>query len=338
MVIDSQRLRALRTSKLRSIASSHFGVDDLDVRPFDDGAFAFDGHTAFALLEDSADQGLGPALAFSLQQGARELTVLASDHSGDLARQASYFNSDINVYANAGDEPSLASATEFVEMLPLDSSAERFRELLVTSGAEVVEEHGVLAGEVMGLEVARVVGLGDEAHLEVGVGRNDREAFSMLYQHMSADEALEKVVATVSEQRRAGAENHALNLMAVERWLRAILIQEPSLIGVTDLGAVAPIVKRPFVDSAGPSPAIGTDADGSQVVVVCSVGVDLSLVPLAADYFARSGATGQLWVVVPKRDVYKSTRSILDLLHHPCRVVEISDQWRELVGGSAAVI
>ncbi len=59
-------------------------------------------------------------------------------------------------------------------------------------GLHVCVEHGVLVGEVRGLEVCRVV---DDPHLgttrlEVGVGAHDREAFQMLHGDVPAIELL----------------------------------------------------------------------------------------------------------------------------------------------------
>ncbi len=53
---------------------------------------------------------------------------------------------------------------------------------LLDAGVEVVVEHGVIRGEVRGLEVARVGGRRRRRRpLEVGVGRHDREAFAMVH-------------------------------------------------------------------------------------------------------------------------------------------------------------
>ena len=48
----------------------------------------------------------------------------------------------------------------------------------------MVVEHGVVTGEVRGLEVCRVVDdrtTGDGVRLEVGVGAHDREAFAIIH-------------------------------------------------------------------------------------------------------------------------------------------------------------
>jgi len=337
VAIGSERLKTLHVAKLRALLGSEFGEHDIHVRPSPHGAFAVSNGVAFALLEKDCELGLGAALAFTIQQDADTLQVFAADHSAIIARQASYFDFDVIVSTvSEGGLPPAVPAT-FVASVALDASAERFALVLAAAGADVVVEHGVMRGEVMGLEIARVLVEGDGPRLEVGVGRNDREAFSMLYQHMTAAEALTKVVATVAEHRAAGAENHALNLMAVERWLRAIVIAQPDLVDARNLSALAPVLPRPFVDSAGPAAAVGVALSGEPVVAVCSVGIDLSLVPLAADLRAQAGRNSILQIVLPQRDMHPVTVQLLELLHGSYRITPVANAWRDRGTGAAAV-
>ncbi len=67
-------------------------------------------------------------------------------------------------------------------------------ELLHAAGVEVVRQGGVVSGEVLGLEIARVVVDASGSRLEVGVGRHDREAFSVMHGDIPAAEALATVV------------------------------------------------------------------------------------------------------------------------------------------------
>jgi hypothetical protein len=72
-----------------------------------------------------------------------------------------------------------------------------------------------------------------------------------------------------------------------------------------------------------PCVAAGTDADGRPVVVVCSSGVDLDLVPFAADARAahdgaRPGEGGsRLVIVTPSRDRLPVVGQIADRLRQP---------------------
>jgi hypothetical protein len=70
--------------------------------------------------------------------------------------------------------------------------------------------------------------------------------------------------------------------------------------------------------------AVGVDDDGGAVVVACSVGIDLDLVPFAAD--AR-GAVGlddaRLLLAVPERDDHPVTRALATRLRQPAEVVPV---------------
>ena len=84
-----------------------------------------------------------------------------------------------------------------------------FEPQLLAAGCDVRVEHGALIGEVLGLEVARVVEPADAPpRLEVGVGRHDREAFAIIHGDLPTDAALAEVVAAVRRHRRAGAPEH----------------------------------------------------------------------------------------------------------------------------------
>ena len=69
----------------------------------------------------------------------------------------------------------------------------------------MVVEHGVVTGEVRGLEVCRVVDVDDgggRVRLEVGVGPHDREAFAIIHGDVPTRAALAGVVAAVAAARR----------------------------------------------------------------------------------------------------------------------------------------
>src|SRR5206468_4880179 len=64
---------------------------------------------------------------------------------------------------------------------PLPSEVSAFADVLRAAGAEPVVESGVLVGEVLGLEVARVMTDESGPWLEVGVGKHDREAQRLVH-------------------------------------------------------------------------------------------------------------------------------------------------------------
>ena len=147
-------------------------------------------------------------------------------------------------------------------------------ELIATleeSGLEVICEHGVIIGEVEGLEVARIISDEHGDRIDVGVGAHDREAFALLHGDLPTAQAIEQVASVVRSHRLPGAEPHPLNRLGAERWLRAHLISHPQRIGMGQLVAAAPPVKRTNLKEAVPAVAKGVSLDGRDTVVVLSL-------------------------------------------------------------------
>ena len=84
---------------------------------------------------------------------------------------------------------------------------EPLRAAILAAGADPVEEHGVLAGEVAGLEICRAVFDDDgRPRLDVGIGAHDREAFALV--HGRSDDVvpvLAELVRSIAVHRRPGA-------------------------------------------------------------------------------------------------------------------------------------
>jgi hypothetical protein len=191
----------------------------------------------------------------------------------------------------------------------------------------VVAEHGMLLGEERGLEVARIVRSDDgEAWLELGVGRFDREAATVLHGDRPQSEALAVVVAQIRPHRQPGAPPHAVQRLAQERWLRHQLLADPSLVGLAALAPIAPAVPRTNLREPAPAPALGTDEAGRRVLVVCSVGVDLEAVPAAADLVARE-APDRVLLAVPPRDALGPVAAVASLLRPPAEVIGVVPEW-----------
>jgi len=201
---------------------------------------------------------------------------------------------------------------------------------LAAAGLDVVVEHGVVRGEIDGLEVAVVVvGEDGAVRIEVGVGRNDREAFGLLHGALPPAEAMRKVADVVRSHRRPGANSHPLNRMAPERWLRSHLLREGGGLAGWDVDPVSGPEPRTGVAAAGPAFAYGRDAAGAPVVLACSVGVDLELVPAAADARALVDPDARLVLAVPGRDAHPVTRRLAAALVRPAEVLAVADDWRD---------
>ncbi|MEO7371240.1 MAG: hypothetical protein ABIZ69_10265, partial [Ilumatobacteraceae bacterium] len=182
MVEESRRGRLL-SMKLAALAHDHGAGAEFRPAPFALGAAAIDGRAGWVLLDERQQRGLGPALAWAVRAGVEELQILAEEATGTLARRAAAFRMPIGVWhvAERGLLPAIAEPLPATPAVPIDH--EQFRRLIAEAGAMPAVDHGVLIGEVRGLEVCRVVTdpTTGEVRLEVGVGAHDREAFLMLH-------------------------------------------------------------------------------------------------------------------------------------------------------------
>ena len=319
---DEGRRGRLLAMKLAALVRDHGVGADLQTTPFALGAAAIDGATGWVYLDERQQRGLGPALAWAVRAGVSRLHVLAEEGTGTLARRAEPFRLPVEVWHVA--ERALLPA--IAEPLPVPPSApvehEQFRDLIIQGGAIPAVEQGVLVGEVRGLEVCRVVidqhtGV---ARLEVGLGQHDREAFQMMHGDVPTVEALAKVVGAVEPHRRDGADPHPLNRLGQEQALRARLIDDPTLIGATEVEAIPSPVGRPNLKDPYPCIARAT-INGSPATMVISVGVDLDLVPFATD--ARLATRHPTRIVLPKRDAVPVQLDIAALLTEPMQVVPV---------------
>lgn len=321
MVDETQRGRLLAI-KLAALIRDHGAGADLQSTPFALGAAATDGPVGWLLLDERQSRGLGPALAWAVRARVERLHVLADEGTGTLARRAVAFRLPIEVWhiAERALLPAIAEPLPTPPVMPADH--EQFRALITSGGANPAVEHGVLIGEVRGLEVCRVVtdAYTGSARLEVGIGQHDREAFQMLHGDVPTVEALAKVVAVVAPHRRHGANPHPLNRLGQERVLRARLIDEPGLIGATRVEAVpSPIARSNLKD---PQPCVASAViDGRPTTIVISAGVDLDLVPYATD--ARVSTGDPTRIVVPARDAVPVQAEIAALLNDPILIVPV---------------
>ncbi|HEY7625559.1 MAG TPA: hypothetical protein VH761_00770 [Ilumatobacteraceae bacterium] len=321
-MVDEARRDQLRAVKLAALLGDRWSDADATPAPFALGAAATAGDVGWVLLEERHHTGLGPALAWALRAGVRRLHVLADEGTGTIARRAVAFAVPIDVWQVDGRTLLPAAAEPLPSTTAVPVEHERFIPLIVAGGATPVLEHGVLIGEVRGLEVCRVVTdiYTGVTRLEVGIGQHDREAFQMLHGDVPAAAALADVVATVAPHRQPGADPHPLNRLAREQALRARLIDEPALIGAQRIEAVAAPIARRNLKDPQPCVAEATFAGGIETLVI-SCGIDLDLVPFATDARLQSGRTTRL--VLPRRDVVPAQEDIAAALREPTAIVPV---------------
>ncbi|MCU1354612.1 MAG: hypothetical protein JWM89_30 [Acidimicrobiales bacterium] len=341
MTIDPDRLADLLARKLAALVRTRWpDLPDTAMRgSFPGGASVVDaeGDRAWISLsaESDAERRLGAALAVARRAGARELHVVVDgDAAPVLARRATLFADPPTVWRSDGVELTRAvAAPPAVDPAPAPE-AELYRPLLVAAGLEAVVEGGNLIGEYLGLEVARVVvDDGGGAHIEAGVGRFDREAGALMFADLGETDALARVVELVSRHRNATAERHPINQLVPERWLRTALIAEPGRVGAASLEAVPSALARRNLLEIGVASARGVDLDGRPLIVTCSTGVDLDLVPAAADDRLAHDPDARLVLAVPGRDAVPVTTELASRLILPATVVAVEDGWTSIASG-----
>jgi hypothetical protein len=324
--IGPSRRAQLNAMRVAALVADHGGVAT-DVRSSlgVGAALLTEDGTAWTLLADLVDRGpdrqLGAALAWALRKSAASVHVVAESGTGMLARRALGFTMPIQVSHLDGRTLLDAVAEPLPEPGVTDQAHRSLVDLIVAGGASPVEEHGVLAGEVDGLEVCRVVGDPDsgEIRLEVGVGAHDRETFQMLHGDRPKVEALSDVVRAVARHRRDDAPQHPLNQLAASRRLRARLLAHPELIGAAVLVVVDPPLPRANVKDQVPCAAM---EPGTGTLVVCTTGIDLDVVPWAVDAIARHGADRCI-VAAPARDVIDLQERLAAIVRVPTHFVAI---------------
>lgn len=319
--------------RLRALVAEHLGEEGVAAaEQFAPGAALVHDDRAWVYLDERPADRLGAAMAWALRKQAAALNVVAASGTGQLARRASQFATPISVWH--ADERNLwpAVAEPVVTPEPAPEHHRRFVEVMAAAGVEPVEEHGVLAGEVLGLEVCRVVDdrFTSTTRLEVGVGAHDREAFTMLHGDEPTPEALARVAEVVRSHRRLDAPPHPLNRFGRERLLRSMLIADPGVVGAVRLSPAQPPVPRPNLKDPVPCVATGATPDGTPLVVVCSTGVELDLIPYAADgrlavatLEPEGDQPWQLVVVTPKRDRLAVTEALAAQLREPAWLVSL---------------
>jgi len=300
---DPARRARLNAIKLTALVRDHLGGEPVLLpADFAGGAAVWHGSEAWVLLDERPGHGLGAAVGWALRHDASAVHVVAESATGLLARRADGFTFPVSVWHAEGRVLLPGVPEPLAPSVPAPQHHHQFVDTIVEAGALPGVEHGVLFGEVEGLEVCRVV---DDPHtgevrLEVGVGAHDREAFQMLHGDRPTAEALAGVVAAVVLHRRPLDPSHPLGRLAGERALRARLVAEPSIVGADEVHLAVPPVPRANLKDAVPCLAVAR-IDGAPTLVVCSTGVDLDVVPYAVD--ARlAHHIERCIIVMPSRD------------------------------------
>jgi len=287
-------------------------------------------NTGWVLAEEDPARALGRGLLWALRFPLDDLHILVDDEdaAGVLARRAAAFAKPPTVWCVEGTALAPADPTPLSAEPALDPTVAPLADVIRAGGAEPVVEHGVLRGEVLGLEVARAVVDADGPVLEVGVGKHDRQAQGMIHTDVPTAHALARAVAMVEGHRRSGAPHHPYNRLAPERWLRARAVSDPAMVGAAELTPVPSPVEVDDLRKPAPAPAAGVDLQGRPLLAVFSAGVDVDLVPAAVDARIADGRNSRLVIVVPERDDHPYLRSLAEALREPAEVITVPNDWR----------
>jgi hypothetical protein len=347
MALSPQQRASLLQSKLRALIIENWNVDvsSLVSHPFPAGA-AFVAATtgvgwvfiADVTIETDPTDGhapgptlplgwLGGAVVWRARHGLSTLNVLADRTDAASARRNELLAAPLGLFVVSGRTPSPMVAEPFVEPPAPDAVTMLLADTITSCGADAVVEHGVLRGEVLGLEVARVTH-DDEGvpALEVGVGRHDRLAQSMMHGVGSGGDiavGLREAVAAVRTHRAPDRGLHPANQLSRERWMREIVCRTPSIVGCASLQPISSTVE-PQLKVASPAIAVGTRADGSDVAVGFSVGVDLDAALVLRD--SVPSATAAL-LVLPEGDAVAAIHTVASALRESVHVMTIEREW-----------
>ncbi|MEO5975408.1 MAG: hypothetical protein ABIQ38_09450, partial [Ilumatobacteraceae bacterium] len=315
------RLALLR---LRTLVASHQRrqggqIDQITEIDFPLGSAGIIGSSGWVLVLQEPRRGLGPALLWMNKHRLKTLHLIVETSAEEIARRAQLFALEIRVWSQIGNDLVAATPAPPEPRVHVPDHHLMFQSMIELAGATVVCEHGVLAGEVIGLEVCRVI---DDprteigARLEIGVGVHDRELFQMVNGISPTIESLTKVVQTVLRFRQANAIAHPLNRLGAERFFREVLIANPQLVGARHLTRAEPPVARANLKESVPCVALDKSANSS-LVVVCSAIVDPDLVSFAADARLALQPDADLVLAVAPSNVFPSMTLLANSLHHP---------------------
>lgn len=331
MSLDQARREGLERSRALALARDAFAFDveqaSVAARPFGVVVAQAQRHLVVVGSDDLA--ALGGLLMWMDREGIEDPTVVFEHHGPVQARRLSLLAPQAEVWSLAAGRVEPAVSAPVPEPHPTPDDVAHLVAMIERCGAEPVNEDGIIRAEVAGLEVGRIVTGPSGSSLEVGVGRFDREAGVLLHADRPIEPTLADTVARIANHRRAGAPSDAVNRLARERWLRQLVMNDPALVGIVDPVLVEPIPPRVSLLESVPAAVMGRaggEADSDRVLVVCSVGVALDLIPSTADLVARH-QPDQVRFVLPARDQFSFVERSANRLGLPVRFLNVAVPW-----------
>jgi hypothetical protein len=310
--------------KLRAVASA-LPIDGATLvdDEFALGAALRGNQTGAVWVADNHERSLGPVLLWANRHHLNEIHLITDNAAGLLARRAAALTTPVHVWEFANAALTRTTPSEPLPKIPVPESHEQFATTIQQSGADVVREHGILTGEVLGLEICRVVDTPEGPKLEIGVGAHDRETFQLVNSHRTIEESLTQVVTIVAKHRAPGAEPHPLNRLAPDRRLRHHLLNNPHLVNATTLQpAEPPVIRRNLLDASA-CIAQGTTTTNEPLIVAITATVDVDIVTFAIDAQLREHPQAHITIATYAGNLTPSLRNVAEAASNPALFVEL---------------
>jgi hypothetical protein len=318
---DAGRLAVV---KLRAIAPA-FGLDPsrVEERDFPYGAGLVQGNRGALYVVRDHIRTIGPTLLWMQKHQLEEIDLVIEGDGGIPARRATALTCELRVWQMQNGKLDRAQPAPHLPRIEVPQSHELFAGVIQDCGALPVREHGVLTGEVLGLEVCRVVDTPEGPRLEVGVGAIDRETFQLVNSHRTIEDSLTEVVGIVRAHRQPGAPHHPLGKMAGERLLRHRVMNEPSLIRANSLKPAEPPIPRGGLRESTSCVATGISFEGKPIVAVFIDTVDVDIMGFGVDALTRETPKAFLAMVTYTGNITPSIRQTASLVPQIQTLVEL---------------
>ncbi len=326
MSIEPERRAELLKGKLIGLVRS-VGYDVTEAQPENSnyGSVLLTKDCCWLLAEDEEPQlVLGKGIFLLIRNPGLELRVIFEDKeaAGIAARQATGLNAEIKIMYFYDGELIQVAPFAFPDLAVPTPPLKDFEVMCQNAGVSTICENGIWKGEILGLEVVRI----NEGDIQVGVGRFDREAGELLNNGKSQIEQLMAAADQVRSQRTAEAGAHPLATLSREKWLRHELISDPEIIGLLELEPIDPVHAQKNLKGFFPAAAIGKSKEKEKVLCVCSVGVDIGLIPLVAE-LASLHKPEQIFIVLPPQDLLPLIEEASHLLDAPSTLIGVEGAW-----------
>ena len=326
MSIEPERRAELLRGKLLAIVKSagYLVEDPGSENETHDSALLTQDNCWLLVNDETPQSALGKGILLLSRHPHLELCLIFEDatSAGIAARQATGLNIKCKVMLLHDESLAQVQPSSFPKPFEATPASKEFLKICQSAGVSTIYENGTWRGEILGLEVVRLEG----ENIQIGVGRFDREAGELLNYEKSRSDQLVAASNQVRSQRNAEAGSHPLATLARERWLRHSLLEEPSLVELTDLEPIDLVHERENLRDPFPAAAIGKDEDQRKVLVVCSVGIDIALVPLVAET-SQVHLPDRIVLVLPPKDLLPVIHTISKFLKVPSSLIGVEGEW-----------